>query len=391
MKKTLDQNKLTIVLEGRVTSSNAQPIQQEIEQFIASNVVKDLVLDGTSLDYISSAGLRIIFTLRNRFPHLEIVNVNLEVYDILNMTGFTQLITIHRKLAEIDVTGMQIIGEGGTGIVYRMDKDTILKVYKRDLSIKDIEKEMNLCKSAFVLGIPTAITYDVVKVGNRFASRFEMLDCDTLGEVILKHPKQFESYLDLYADLLLKINSTSSPDLVLPNKKEQYIEHAKLCAPYLDKEKGDKLISLMENVPDRNTFIHGDCHVKNIMSDGSNIFLIDMATLSMGYPIFELGALYRTFYGFDFIDPGNAERFLELPRDILDKMFEGVMRRYLLEYNEKILDKLALTGCCYLLSWGLRHEKDPEKRVEDTAKRLTSLIDRVDDLTLPLKEYVEEK
>ena len=338
-----------------------------------------------ALDFISSAGLRIVFHLKKLFPRIEIINVSLDVFDILQMTGFTQLAKVSRKMAEIDITGMEVIGEGRTGIVYRMNKDTILKVYKRDVSVADIEREMSMCREAFVLGIPTALTFDIVRVGDRLASRFEMLDCDTLAAMIGKDLEHLDDYLDAYAALLKTINTTSSDQLELPDKKKKWLGHAELCLPHLDKERGEKLVSLIKGIPEAKTFIHGDCHIKNIMSDGKNLFLIDLGSLSKGYPIFDLAALYRTFFGFDFTDPGNTERFLELPRDILDKIFDGIMDRYFGFCNDEIMDKLAVVGLCYLVSWSSRYENNPA-RIEDGAKRLAEALDRVETLVLPLQE-----
>ena len=376
---------MTLFLEGRITSANADSIRDDIHAILNGKDVEKVVLDAGKLEYISSAGLRIVFALKRDYADLSIVNVSLDVFDIFEMTGFTKILKVYRKLAEIDVTGMQVIGEGRTGIVYRMNKDTILKVYKRDVSIEDIEAEMKLSRESFVLGIPTAITFDIVKVGTRLASRFEMLDCDTFAEVIAKDVAHLDHYLDQYAELLRKINSTSSSDLDLPDKKKKWIQHAELCLPHLDDAHGKKLMDLIQAVPERKTFVHGDCHIKNIMSDGKSLFLIDMGALSTGHPIFELAALYRTFFGFDFVDPGNTERFLELPRDVLDKLFFGLMERYFGSFDQETLDKIAVAGITYLVSWSSRYENNPV-RVADGAKRLSELLDRVKTLALPLKD-----
>lgn len=385
MEYNLQDNELTIFLSGRITSANAEDIRQDIDAILQGKTFDKLILDADELEYISSAGLRVVFSLMHAYSNLTIINASLDVYDIFEMTGFTKIVKVRRKLIEVDVSGMQVIGEGRTGIVYRMDKDTILKVYKRDVSVEDIEREMELSRESFILGIPTAITFDIVKVGTHLASRFEMLDCDTLAEVIAKDIDHLDVYLDQYAELLKKINSTSSNDLELPDRKKKWIEHASLCLPHLDQARGKKLMDMMNAIPEVKTFVHGDCHIKNIMSDGKSLFLIDMGALSTGYPLFDLAPLYRTFFGFDFVDHGNTERFLELPRDVLDRLYFGLMERYFGTFDQATQDKLALAGLVYLVSWSSRYENNP-KRIEDGARRLGELIDRVDSLILPLKD-----
>ena len=53
-----------------------------------------------------------------------------------------------------------MLGEGANGKVYRYDSDTIVKVYKDSVSLEDIKRERELARTAFILGIPTAIPYD---------------------------------------------------------------------------------------------------------------------------------------------------------------------------------------------------------------------------------------
>lgn len=89
-----------------------------------------LKLDAKNLEYISSAGLRVLLKLRKEQPDLEISHVSNDVYAIFEVTGFTDLLTIKRQLREISVEGCKILGKGGSGTVYRLSEDTIVKVFK---------------------------------------------------------------------------------------------------------------------------------------------------------------------------------------------------------------------------------------------------------------------
>ena len=55
-----------------------------------------MVLDAEKLEYISSAGLRVILRLRKQEPELAIVNASPEVYEIFEMTGFTEMMPVSR-------------------------------------------------------------------------------------------------------------------------------------------------------------------------------------------------------------------------------------------------------------------------------------------------------
>ena len=55
-----------------------------------------------------------------------------------------------------------MIGKGAKGIIYKYDDDTIIKVYKNSDSLPEINRERDLARKAFILGVPTVIPFDVV-------------------------------------------------------------------------------------------------------------------------------------------------------------------------------------------------------------------------------------
>ena len=215
MKSSLKEQKLTIYLEGEINSNNASIIEQELLNVIKANEFNNLILNIKDVTYISSAGLRIILKVKQLYNNVEIIDASLEVYDIFNMTGFTNIMTIRKKLNEINVDGCELIGEGYCSYVYRIDKDTIIKVFKGDVEYKEVERELNLAKEAFVLGIPTAISFDVVTVKGHYGVRFEMLDSLSLKALFLKYPEDEEKLIDEYTKLLKTINTTSTTDTSL--------------------------------------------------------------------------------------------------------------------------------------------------------------------------------
>ena len=94
-----DNGSLTIALKGRIDSGNAADIEKEIQDQLGSADVKSLILDAENLEYISSAGLRVILRLRKKYPDLKVINVCSEVYEIFDMTGFTQMMKVALDVA----------------------------------------------------------------------------------------------------------------------------------------------------------------------------------------------------------------------------------------------------------------------------------------------------
>ena len=98
-----------------------------------------------------------VLRLRKLENEFRLVNVSAEVYEILEMTGFTEMMPVEKARRSISVEGCEAIGRGANGIVYRIDKDTVVKVYQSADCLPDVQRERELARKAFVLGIPTAI------------------------------------------------------------------------------------------------------------------------------------------------------------------------------------------------------------------------------------------
>ena len=94
MNYNYDNEKLTIYLTGSIDSNNAENIGKEIEEIRSANNDGSLVLNAEELKYISSAGLRQILRLKKKEKDLKIVNVSSEIYDIFEMTGFSEMMEI---------------------------------------------------------------------------------------------------------------------------------------------------------------------------------------------------------------------------------------------------------------------------------------------------------
>ena len=381
LNKTIDNNILTIHFDGEINSTNSQSVHDEIVSLLEKDI-NNLVFDFSNLSYISSAGLRILLVIKKQYDSLKIVGCNLEVYDILEMTGFTKIINVSKALKEISVDGCKVIGEGRAGIVYRINKDTIVKVYKRADSLESIQRELDLSKQAFVLGIPTAISFDIVKVGSRFAARYEMLDFLTLRDFLANNPDKYLEYAEKWANLVKKINTTESTTNDLINKKDKWLKELNIIKDSLDEGMFNKLKEMVEDIKDTNTFIHGDCHPKNIMFNGDEVYLIDMGSLAVGNPIFELAPLYRTFILFDILDPGNTGRFFELDHDLAMKFFKAFMNNYFDNYNEEIENKIRLTALIYFCGWLHRYNSDNKENFERIIKEIKELTPKVNNLNI---------
>ncbi len=330
---------ITIKLSGRIDSANAAEREAELNKEIG-DYSGILIIDAAELEYISSAGLRVILRIKKAVPDTKIINCTPETYDIFDMTGFTEMMDISKAYRVLSVEGCEIIGEGANGIVYRTDPDTIVKVYKNPDSLEEIHNERELARKAFVMGIPTAIPYDVVKVGNLYGSVFELLNAKSFGKLI-NAGEPVEELAKASVGILKTMHSTMLKDGELPSKRQEALVWAEYTADYLPEETGKKLVELFRDIPETNNMLHGDFHIKNIMRQNGENLLIDMDTLSMGHPIFEFAAIFAAYVGFGCIDMSKSYGFLNITEEQCRDFWKYTLKYYFEGKDDDYLDDIT--------------------------------------------------
>ena len=95
IKKTSNGTALGIALEGRLDTTTAPQLEAELKSALSG--VTDLTFDFEKLDYISSAGLRVLLSAQkvmNRQGSMKITNVNESIMEVFDVTGFVDILTI---------------------------------------------------------------------------------------------------------------------------------------------------------------------------------------------------------------------------------------------------------------------------------------------------------
>ena len=381
-----NQDILYIDLAGRIDASNATATEEELQAIRKKHEGLHTVLDAENLAYISSAGLRVILRLRKEEPELEIINVSPEVYNILEMTGFTEMMTVKKAYRKLSVDGCEIIGRGANGAVYRYDDETIVKVYFNPDALPEIQRERELARRALVLGINTAIPYDVVRVGESYGTVMEMLEASSLSKLIKNDPEHLELPLKYYVDMLKQIHSTEVNNGDMPDMKQVALGWAAFDKDYLPQEIGDKLYKMVEDIPEQHTMLHGDYHTNNIMVRDGEALLIDMDTLCVGHPIFELGSMFNAYVGFSELDHEAVQNFLKISYETAGIFWRKALAMYLDTDDEtkinEVENKAKVIGYMRLLRrTARRNEPNRDQLIEIYKERLINLIPAISELT----------
>ncbi len=326
----IDSTDVQVAVSGRIDADAETSLKDFIFGINSFDEKKTVVLDFAQTEYISSAGLRLLLKIMKTGKELRVTNVSHDVYDIFEMTGFTELCSIQKAYRQIDITGCTVIGAGANGIVYRLDAEKILKLYTKPDVLDSIIKEKTHAKYAFLQGIPTAISYDIVKVGEKFGSIFELLEAKSVATLFIQQPETLDRYIGPYTNLLKILHSTPYVErdgiqlISYRTRFKKYIEHiGEHCGDGLYKS----LCKFLDEIPESNTMLHGDCHPFNVMVTKEEMVFIDMDTLTYGNPIFDLGTLYSSIIVLDKFVP-EERKLYKCSGNLTNQFWESTFHEY---------------------------------------------------------------
>lgn len=281
---TIHEGILTIAINGRIDSSMVKMLQEEIDTAISeySGEMKQLVLDVEEMSFISSLGLRSILQLKKTWQEMSVVNCCPDVYNVFKMTGFTRLINVTKSLPRIADDDLQPVD--GWEDVFRVSDETMVKVFPQATALEDVERKVLQSREIFIWGVPTAMTFDIVRVKSCYGFVFENvvwkdIDAKALGEVL----KSFHQYI-------------IEPDVQMPSAMEQEKEWVRAKAEEYGDERVSKMIQVLNTIPDGSALLHGNLTMKNIAfsENGEKPVVIDMRTVRFGNPVMDITHLYRS-------------------------------------------------------------------------------------------------
>ena len=372
-----------VELTGSINSGNAHEFEDALSGEPSSE--EGVIIDAGGLEYISSAGLRVLLAAKKRCKGkiFRVVNVNDEVMNVFDVTGFSEIMDISRAVRQLSVEGCDRIGAGACGEVFRLDDETIIKLYYPRVKKEEIEQEKALAKKAFVMGVPTAISYDIVEADGRTGVVYELIKSKTIGELIRGDEGHLEEYVDMYAAVCRQIHGIEAEPGQLPSFKDINRSDIPNVTGITEEERA-YLHRFLDLMPDRMNCLHGDLNINNIMVQNGECCLIDMGEFSTGTPMFDLS---RILFSMEFAGAAKGEfnSFYKLPQDIVTNILHLFLEKYFgcpLAEAEKTypdaawLYPLAWFRCCTSLLKGDRWGEEKRAMALDILR--TQLIPFVD-------------
>lgn len=325
--------------EGRIDTVTSGQFKEELKDAFNQ---ESAVIDFSEVEYISSSGLRVILELMKKISNVSIINASVDVYEIFSVTGFTELINISKKLREISIEGCEIVGKGGTGTVYKVADDMIVKVFNPGTPLEMIETEKEFAKKSFVLGIPTAIPFDIVKVGDCYGTCFELLNAISLGKALQMYPERYDELVSKYVELVKTLQNVEDTQGKFENIKNVLIRRAEKLRGFLPDDIIDLVCEMTNCMPDSKTLVHGDLHTGNVMVQNDELLIIDMADMTTGPKNYDMLCLYRDFYSMLSNPQGKemGEKLVDMPAQMGLDLWDKIIRMMYDTTDEEEIKKL---------------------------------------------------
>lgn len=358
---------VTLILAGRLDTATSAKAGADIERALATvPVISRLTCDAGQLEYISSSGLRILLSLAKRYKDFRITEVQSMVYEVLDTTGFTKMMTVERALRQLSVEGCEVIGVGGVGTVYRLDGDTIIKVFREGTTIEEVRREITMSKEAFVMGMPTAISFDVVRVGSQYGLVYELLQADTLSACIKREPERIDEFARKYAELFHQLHAIEVPGgSSVPCAIERERQQIRHIRRYFPQESIDLMLRIVDAIPDTNRLLHLDLQTKNAMVQNGELMLIDMGEVGYGHPLLDLGHAYSAMVTL----VGDYDKIIGMPRELGQKLWSRAIDYYLeglpAEAVKQRKAQIEVVSCVRNFSWLALSDSFPEAVVNE--------------------------
>jgi uncharacterized protein (TIGR02172 family) len=297
MNTTIDiqGDRMVVALHGRLDASSAPAVEAQL----VTDGIRELVLDFADCPFVSSCGIRTVLVAHRRMANAggRMVARSLPpaVREIFDMTGLSSIISITRPNREISIDGLELLSQGVCGECFRLDAETVVKLYREGVAPEVAEQEKRYAKAAFVMGIPTAISYDVVSCGTRSGIVFELLNAELFSSVIRRDRGNIDLHARRLSDIAKLLHAGKGDRAILTDLKDRFRGYIRQIDDVLTPEETEHMLDRLEAVPDADTCVHFDLHSSNIMVQGGELVIIDMGDFSIGSNMFDLGLIYMIY------------------------------------------------------------------------------------------------
>ena len=283
-------------------------------------------IDFEKVESIDFSAMRMLLQHRQAGHAFYIANASDAVAAKFATTGIDKFISVTGQPEEVNMDDYQQTGDGYTALSYsHKDGQQMIKLYYDFIPLEVVEREKRIATSALMLGIHTPMAGPIVRDGKRFGVSFERIaNKKSFARAIADNPQKLDYYAVTFAHICKKLHSTECDTAVFPSITDFY-RALVARSPYYGDEMKAKILAFVDSVEPHTTCIHGDLHIGNIITNGTDNLLIDMADFSYGNPWFDLGLVNLTA---NYISDEQISHLYHITKDVYQKFWAIFVREY---------------------------------------------------------------
>jgi uncharacterized protein (TIGR02172 family) len=219
-----------------------------------------------------------------------------------------------------------LLGQGRTADIHVWGDGRILKLFQAWAPAVVAEREYIVTRGAYAAGLPVPAAYELVEMEGRHGIVFERIEGISLLAELQANPSKIFAVARQLGELHAQIHATPAP-VELPTQREQIEEGIEASQDLPEADKQAARSSLLQ-LPEGESFCHGDFHPDNILLSARGPVIIDWLTGSRGHPLADVARTALLFQtgGLPPGIPAHTRLLLNLSRALL---YEIYLNRYL--------------------------------------------------------------
>lgn len=229
----------------------------------------------------------------------------------------------------------KIIGYGATSTVYQLSDDTVCKVFNREISFSEIQRESRMAESAWQLGIHVPKPFGIVTMEDRTGIKSQYISGKSLATVLSGEPGRYEEILPVYCGELKHFHETEVDAESFTSAKALYLEKIEKLSgtSWYTEEELQSMAELVRSVPDRMTFVFGDYHPKNIRMKDGVLYFLDLGDTCFGHPVFDFAMIANTHFIIPSVNPVYALKYFAVPPELMQRLWNDLFMMYFSDYE----------------------------------------------------------
>ncbi len=212
---------------------------------------------------------------------------------------------------QMDLSTYKLIGTGNTADVFDIGGNKVLKLFHAGHPQRDVEREFQNSLLMNQTGLPIAKSYEMVSVKGRTGIVCDKIEGEPLLDLVVRtgEVERYTMVLAAFHKRILQKNMPAASDF------KKNIGYGIRCAGELAPEGKEKLLRLLDTLPDGEALCHGDFHHSNVLWDGEQAWAIDFMDVCRGHRNFDIArTLYLTEFSRMPQDFPNREKLSKMQR-----------------------------------------------------------------------------